>query len=76
MAQGGVAPLTVKWADPNLHEKKRKAFGEPTEPQREQTQVPIIHSSVHSHVCPSLHHSLHYVLMMRLGVHGWRDVVH
>ena len=39
--QGGFSPLTVKWADPNLTEKKRKAaeVEEPRSSNDNNTQV-------------------------------------
>lgn len=37
--QSGFAPLTVKWSDPNLGEKKRKAADELNDPNRENNQV-------------------------------------
>jgi hypothetical protein len=41
--QGGFSPLTVKWADPNLTEKKRKAaeISEPRKVNSDNTQVPL-----------------------------------
>lgn len=32
-------PLTVKWADPNLNEKKRKAAEDAHDPNKDNTQV-------------------------------------
>lgn len=39
--QGGFTPLTVKWADPNLNEKKRKAAEDAMDPNRDNTQVQL-----------------------------------
>ena len=39
--QDGFAPLNVKWSDPNLNEKKRKAQEELNDPNRDNTQASL-----------------------------------
>lgn len=52
--QGGFAPLTVKWADTNFNEKKRRAAEELADPNRDNNQVRDLKQTLFS-TTPSYH---------------------